>query len=545
MITAATPTVAQTQVNIVERFAIAFCAVCALLLTWMAVVNASYCVDNVKLIDAFETDEALITKMALENHREHNFDPKGFFAYPYLYHEAGLAAFRYAELLGYNIDSRFVAVTYRTLSIISAVVCVATLILLVQLFGVSLSLAALGGLFLFTIPDFYYWSQMQHPDILQCAFVLLGFYAILRSHEFSGALLGAICFGAAFSVKYAGLLALPFAIVPYAFAELSDATRGTLVRKILRLLAAGLLLCVAFAEVFTLTNPYAVEHFSGLTRGITSVKNVVAGVTTINPPNEPLTWVQYVAEFSGVAAASFFMTGITFGLVVLGSRLYRAKRANRWSDFDTINRTTILAYVIFGFVIQYLMIDKQSARYSFYFVPILILLATVGMNDYRRMLGCFSPVLVLALIGMTGVRTDFALRRMTFANNKPIGPVMELTAFVENRYKHTDMIVAESGVYVPPVFTNSRMAWGITQQTLDNLHPDVLIFKKNMSGRWAWKRDETTFAEKDIVAVAEYGDRSEKVKQLLLSILNDPDWKIVYELGEFVVFENGRISPTK
>lgn len=530
-------TVARSRRNWIESLAIVFCSSCALFLLWMAAVNASYSVDNTQMMDAYEADEALIVTKALENHNEHNFDPKGFFDYPYLYPAVGVAIFRYADSLEYNVDSRFAAVTYRTLSMLSAVLCLAAMILLAQNFSVSLPLAVLGGIFLLTIPDFYYWSQMVHPDTLQVAFVLLGFYTIFRSHKLTGALIAAVCFGAAFSVKYAGLLALPFAIVPYALTQLGSVEKGKFLSVVGKLAAVGLLLCAVFAAVFALTNPYAVSNSAGLLKDVLRMKNVVGGVTTVKVANEPLTWVKFVSEFSGFGATSFFAVGCIAGLLTLGLRLGQQRLRDLVSNSDTVNRVTLFTFVLYGFVVQYLLIDKPSPRYSFYFLPLLVLLAVIGISDIARLLGRLSPLLLLALMGMTGVRTDGALQRMAFASNKPLDPVMDLTAFIEDRYKHTDMIVAESGAYVPPVFTNTRIAWGVNQQTIDNLHPDVLILKEGMSGRWAWKRQGTMFAAKDIVAFPGYGTRSEEVRQFLLTLLNNPDWKNVYEKGEFVVFE--------
>jgi len=523
-----------------------FCCLLGIALISAGMVNSSYLVENVKLIHAFEADEGLIVRKSIENHNERNFDPKGFFDYPYLYPTVGLVVFRYVEKLGHNINPQYVAMTFRAMSLASAALCFVAMFWLARIFGLSLGMSSVAGLFLLTLPRFYYWSHMVHPDTLQVLLILVGFGIILRSHSLSAGLIASLFFGLAFSVKYAGLLVLPFALVPYAFKRLGELKSGDLLKTFASLIGYGVLTCILFFAVFAATNPYAAANAAQFVHGIVLMKGVVGGATTLTVPNAPFDWIWVVGRLTGFAAGPYLSVGAAIVIITMLLRVKGVSVKDWLADSDNINRLTLVLFVLYAFVVQYLFFEKQTIRYAFYFLPLLILLATVGVDDLKRTLRSFSPLLLIPLLGYMAFRGNEALAYMSFQSNKPFEPPMEVAEFVTSHYTPDTKIVYEVGAYVPPTFPDTRAAWGINQQTLDNLAPDVIIFNEGMSGRWVWKKSGTLFADRDFFINEGYGQQSRNVREFFLALTVNPDWKIVFERPLFVAFENiSQIDSTK
>jgi len=514
-------------------------------------INISFGLENLENVQAFEDDEALIIQKTLVNIKNNDLDPRDFFDYPYLYPSLGILLAKIFKVFNYNVENvRFIGMMFRIISVVASVCCVGLVVLLLQMLGAHRSLAYLGGVTLLTVPPVLYWSHMTHPDILQMAFVLLAFYVVFRKHDFLSAIIGAACLGLSFSTKYAGILVLPISFLPYTLSTLADSSGRSLLRKITTLFFHGCFVCLVFAVVFILINPYAAETPDKLFHALGLMKDVVARGEP--KPFNLFMWPAVIIDRGGSYAG--FIFGIGCLLFILG--LFGAGRktgiANYFKQKSHINYFCILVYLCFALVLQSLFFNYPAPRYAFYFLPFVIIMSFLGFNMLANQLHRTAQAgLCVLLLAVMFSRTHTAMTRMSFTSQKPKSHIVQLADFVDSRYRRDQHVVYEVGTYVRPHYAKMRDASGITEQTLDNLNPDVLVFKHDMSGRWAWKKKGTNFKDGEIVWTKPGGakvqvERALLAKNVLERVTNTSSkWLVAYEKHPFVVFEKRNLQRAK
>ena len=529
-----------------QRAVLTFCVGLGCLLFFVSFINIQYGVEDERIVEAFESDEHHIFQRVNKNIQDGNFDPNGYYHYPYGWFAAGGAIGRFFKARDYNIDIRFIIGIFRVISILGGLAAVYLTFRLLCQFGTPPHLAAVGGIYVITIPDFYFWTQSVHPDVPQAALVLAAFICSFRDDRLQGAVKATVFHSMAMTTKFGGAFSFPFAMLYHTLCRFGATpvpgsnTGGSMPwRKII----LSILLCsMLLVGLYLATNPYLRTNFKEAIEGISFIKNAIARTslaTAEPPPWDGWLWFRTIGGGIGPYGKALIVGGGMLLVVHLAWRVFTVGIRGLLSCRLSTQLVTLMLFVLACFMLHTAAIAWPALRYTYHFLPALVIICVVGIHLVTRSLPwlVFEAV-VLALALSLVPRAEAAFDKMKAASNKPKAEMFELGKWFEGRYPRDTLIRFEVGSYVPSTYFSSVSGSGMTEGSIGDPDTKVIVLCESMSGRWIWKAAGTKWAEGKLVGDPTSGPRAEQTYKVYRYLQDHPDeWRLVYEKGLFMVFE--------
>ncbi len=415
---------------------------CALLLATVLVlantVAATFGLDSIRMIQAFNLDEGLSITRMKDNLEQFSLDPDGFFYYGNLYHSIAYYCIAFFEHFGWTINTSLAGFVLRLVSVVSGFLASLSLGILGKICKLPTAIAAGTALALLTMPDFVVFSRMMHPDVLQTVFVIVSLGLALLRPTFSFALMSAAVAGLAFSTKYIGALVLPFSFLPLALSALGREQLSS--RLVLRFCLQGLALIGAFISVFVLTNPYAAfDRSRFISVFMWQLKYSSNGYGVVGQAN-PALWLEPLTDQFGTAGVLYLFGGFFLACVFLLRDIGRVGWRAAFTKDDLRTRLVLVLYVLTTSAHLAISIHQREARFTYHVVPFLIILSTLAIfeliieltKQVARWWGIAALAAVLLVFASTQLKFD--LRAMADVTAKPESEVIKFGNFVAQRY---------------------------------------------------------------------------------------------------------------
>ena len=385
-------------------------------------VAATYGLDNLNMIQAFNLDEGrYIAKMKVSL-QQSSLDPDLFFSYGNLYNSIAYYCIAFLEQFGWTINTPLVGFVLRLVSLLAGVATFLSLVVFGEIFGLSRGLAAVTSLAFFSMPDFVRFSAMMHPDTLQTFFVVTSLGFAFARPSFGGALAGAFFAGLAFSTKYVGAMVLPFCFLPFALSRL--ASEDLTIRNVLRLFWPGLAMIGLFLAVFALTNPYAAaDRHAFINSFLSQIKYSSTGHGVVEPAN-PFLWLPVLLHEFGTVGVIYLFGGLllSLGFAVAGLRREGWRRV--CGNSLARNEIILLAYLSLTLAHLAISIHEREPRFFYHIAPFLMVLSasaivrTIGLINNDLVRSWTSPAVALLLLIFCVGQIQFDLRAMASAEHK-------------------------------------------------------------------------------------------------------------------------------
>jgi hypothetical protein len=522
---------------------------CALLLSALLIlaniVAATYGLDSIRMIQAFNLDEGIAITRMKDNLEQFSLDPDGFFYYSNLYHSIAYYCIAGLEQLGWTISTPLAGFVLRTVSIVSGFLAGLSLWSLGRICNLPTAIAAGMALALLSMPDFVVFSRMMHPDSLQTAFVIGSLGLALYRPTFSFALISSIVAGLAFSTKYIGALVLPFSFLPLALSALGRERFSR--RLLLQLGLQGLALIGAFLAVFVLTNPYAAfDRSRFFSVFMWQLKYSSTGYGVVGSAN-PALWLEPLTDQFGTVGVLYLLGGSLLACVFLLRDIRRAGWRTALTTDGLRARLVLVLYVLVTSAHLAISIHQREIRFTYHVVPILIVLATTAVFELivlstKRLVRPRWTIAAFAvsLLAFASIQIRYDLQAMAAVTRQPESDLIRFGNFVAQRYPGDTKILADSYTYLPARMTNVTFTNLQTEELLKELAPQAIILRRNATGTSVWKKPGTTFSDGKFVADQRYPD-APKVETYFNKLLSPSSgWFVVRESDSEILLERTR-----
>lgn len=496
----------------------------------VAVINSSFGLDNLELIRTFSSDEATLIGNVLDL----DLVTKGELYYGNGYRVLPLAFLHLCKLANYHLDVQFITIALRLQSLLFGVLGALFTVLILRALKVPKLIALFGGMFLFTIPDYFHWSQMVHPDTLQTSLILLAFLIVLSEHTFRAAMLGSLMLGLACGSKFGGVLQLPFVFLPYAIAEWRKGSRRLEFGNFAPLVGRFGLFLLPFVMGFLILIPYGISHPIEFWERFHYVRADMWGINSFRPYR----WLGTIATQSGVLGALLLTLGLAFYGKVLFSRFSETKM-KLLDDQDFRNHLTLAATSIASLLFIMSMSRMYGElRYTYFFLPLTIIMSFCGIT---WLLSRVNPKVVAALfLLLILVRGFDSVKTESFASRKPIADEIRASRFVQANYPLSARFLKEWYAYVNPDYKHITRDWFLSKKMIlerEN-ETDVLVFAKGSSGRYVWMAPGTLLHDKKFVRDEKRSIDADAVQELFTWLISpESRWRLVYEGEQTLIFE--------
>ena len=512
------------------------------LLLLAAFINIQYGIDNLLVMSVFSSDEPYAVGLLAMNLEEGKLNPQGFYNYGYFYHTLTFYICQGLEQFDYTIDERFIAYTFRFISLLSYIGLILLSYKLTKHITCNEMLSLCASFFLASLPHLYYRAQNIHPDLLQTFLMMAAAYVALRWHRFSSAFWASFLAGVAFGTKYSGIFILPFLPIPalLAFWHNISQHHQRPRRKILSVfLGVYLGAFLLFLTGWCLTNPTILSNFQEVIQDILFGKQQLALGTGWK--ESPHFWLWFPVLHDEFKLGSILLlSGL---LMLLANAVMRKKE---WRSFiqHAVPRTifTLVLYTGISSVYALVAINSRQPRYIFHIFPFLIVLCITGIS---RLISCetfkqkWRLVIIAGMIVCITPLSLSAVKSMAWCSQKYQHQYIRATQWIEAHYSPHTTILADAYSYQSPRFTRYQRVWGVDENSLVYFQPTLVIINKTLSGRWSWKREATKFADLDFV-LGKYVDRREEIQAFHLKLFSEASpYGIVYEDTDIVILEGG------
>lgn len=510
------------------------------LLTVAALFNMHYGIDSTNLMRVFSTDESWMVEILIDNVSNNDLNPRGFYFYGFFYHTVTYGIISLFELLDYSTDTRFIAYTFRFVSLASYLLLLFIVYKILFLLSTDRISALCAVLFLASAPNFYHWAQLVKPDLLQVLLLTLASYIAFSKHSYSHALTSAFIAGVAFGTKYSAIFISPFLPLPFllSFFDHKIRMRSKLNMKDFIIPASIILgMSLLFLTAWLITNPYVLDNFQEFRESMTQMKkNLGTGRDRVESTNSLLWFTRLYGEL-GLAGSILITTGI-INLIV--SMVIKNKTCQEFlSKPFNIVIFTMLLYITFSWLYIMLELNTRRTRYFFHILPFLVILGFTGIskmiNEYikgARLKSIVYFVIVICIIPGT-VHT---IKSMNWCSKKYEHQYIKATEFIEKRYGYHEKILADDYSYNSPNFIYFIPAWPIEEKEIQQLNPTFLILNKNLSGRYSWKKEGTKF--NDLKFELGAYEESQTIYDLHLKLFSqNSQFAVVYEDTDVVVLK--------
>jgi hypothetical protein len=523
--------------------------ICALLLAMLVIsanlVAATYGLDNISMVQAFNLDEARYLGKMKVSLELTSLDPDRFFSYGNLYDSLGYYLIAFFRRFGWTINTPLVGFVLRLVSIVSGALAGLSLWMLGEVCGLPRVLAAAAALALLTMPDFVIFSRMMHPDTLQTLFVIMALGIALVRPTFLFALAAALAAGMAFSTKYVGAIVLPFCFLPLALSTLGREPLSGLLLK--RLFLQGLAMIGVFLAVFALTNPYAVaDRHAFYDSFMWQLNYSAAGHGVVESANPALWWRPLTAEF-GVAGVLYLFSGFLLACLFAFRDILLAGWRTACTKTELRSEFVMLSYVVATSAHLAISVHEREARFTYHVVPFLIVLSTLAFYRLGVALTMravrsaqISAALASLLLAFAWTQVESDVGAMANPTAKPISEVIKFGNFVALHYPADTRILADAYAYLPPAMTNVTYTNLQTEDLLKQVAPDVVILTRGATGSYIWKHPGTAFSEGKFVRDQRYA-ATPQVEILLNKLLSaSSGWSLVRESESEALLQRNR-----
>jgi Dolichyl-phosphate-mannose-protein mannosyltransferase len=511
---------------------------CALLLAAVLVlaniVTATYGLDSIRMIQAFNTDEGLSITRMKDNLEKFSIDPDDFFYYGNLYHSIAYYCIAFLEGFGWTINTSLAGFVLRLVSIVSGFLASLSLWKLGKICNLPTAIAAGTALALLTMPDFVVLSRMMHPDVLQTVFVIASLGTALLRPTFSFALISAVFAGLAFSTKYVGALVLPFSFLPL---QLSTLGREQLSLKLLlQLFLQGLALFGVFLAVFVLTNPYAAfDRSRFISVFLWQIKYSSTGYGVIGSAN-PALWLEPLTEQFGTLGVLYLFGGFFLACVFLLRDIGRAGWRIAFIKDDLRTRLVLVLYVLTTSAHLMISIHQREVRFTYHVVPFLMILSTMAVFEliveFAKRIApprWITAALAASLLVFASTQIRFDLQAMAGVTAMPESDITKLGNFIAEHYPADTKILADSYTYLPPSMTNVTFTNLQTEELLNEVAPQAVVLTRGATGTYVWKKTGTAFSDGKFVKDLRY-PIAPQVEAYLSKLLSPSSgWSVVWE----------------
>ncbi len=515
---------------------------------------------NVNKLRVFSTDEANAVRRVMRNLEKNDLNPRNFYFYGYIYQSTGYYLVKVMAYFKCSVDSKLVTMVFRLISLFSYILAG---FLLYKLYMVAFGTAGPPGsgaksaesatapelyglilvLFLLSLPAFYSWNRIVHPDMLQVALILLAALWAFSKHTFSNVLFASAAAGAAFGTKYSGIFILPFLCVPYILKTFNTEDKNK--KFWLKITAVIILAIMIFLIVWLLTNPYVIKNFNEFQKDLSfQKKRVGRGHRTAESTNSllwfSLLWKQ-LGTLNSIAAAA----AILFLLTVL----YLAFRKNGLRKFLDLpinrNLIAVILYVVFSF--SYLMFEAnlRRPRFILHILPFILLITVYGFHKSSTLFRKKFPrqlIVTILCISISLLTVNTLAKRIGIKGSAR--KYINAGDFLAETESSGTRILADQYSYVPPKFKHVTFSWGITDWWLKKYRPDILIINARTSRRYSWKRKGTSFKDLDFVTGS--ADKWRAYHKFQKKIFAPGSgWHIIYEKNSIVILKRNSTSLNK
>lgn len=504
------------------------------LMLLVAILNASYGLDDVNIIYAFGTDEGNAVKRVQQNIANGDFDPRGHYNYGYVYESLSILLLSFVKHFDYNIDSRMVGFSLRLVSLISFLLSFLLLSKILEHCKIHRPASILIALLFVLTPSFYYWGQAIHPDVLQASILLAAAFIVVHSHNFNNALIASAFAGLGFGTKYAALFILPFLFIPHAVVVFQN--REFSFRQFGELFLKGFLMIAVFCMVFAAVNPHAVENLSAAWSDFTfEMEHVKTGHDKVEAAS-PLLWLPVLEKQIGQALIYLLGLGCIAGFCLSCSDLIKLMRAKVFLNGEQRNRLFLVLYAVVSAVYILMFIRMREPRFTFHVLPFVFIAAFLGWNDFfsRFKLNFFKRVLVLLLLILVPIRASDTFAAMRWISHKPNSPMYEQLRFLQGNYPKRIRILSNPYAFISSDYKNVLYKYEIDYESIKEFEPEILIFTKASIGRWIWMRDGTKFVDSDFLESPDL-EKTKANSSFFRSLAATNEWLPVYESADVLI----------
>lgn len=496
------------------------------------IVNAIYGIDDYRTMMAFEDDEARITEEVRTHLRRNDLRPNAY-NYGYLYEAVSFWSLRLLDSVNVQTETRTVAFLMRALSLASFVVAIILTAAIARRVTGSQPLGYVAGLAFAAIPNVNSWAQKVHPDMMQVALILFSLFLVIASPYSRSRILAASAIaGLAFGTKYSGLFVLPFLWVPFGL-HMYQSKPPLWWRNVAYVLALSLL---SFALAWLISNPYIVREPSVWLQGFQYEHHHVTYGPGKAEPWNPLLWLP-------VLSSEIKPIGIVLLFGGLFSFLWSLVAEMRASPRGVLHSQKVHVWIMLGAYtlvsLAYLLLQVRyrEIRYSFHVLPIAIVLGVAGIYFavLRARITQLSQFLIVGMWGAVLAADVRSVMKTSSDSHKYQDVRLTPGTWLSKNYDSSTRILADYHGYVPVYFTNMALVWGIDQRTVKEFHPDIIMLKRVMSGRWFWKKEGTSYQSGQLVLGSH--DGSEHYYSFGKDLLDTSKWEVIYETDENIIFK--------
>lgn len=490
----------------------------------------------------FNTDEHMLANLVWANIGNRDLDPRGFFWYGYVYQTLGYFLLKVQSFFGSSVDQWEVVVVMRALSFAAYVLTGGAFERMLSFFKISLIIRIGLVALLLLSPELFYYSVVIHPDTLQTFLMVFAGVIALYGRGRTRALFGAaVVSGLALGTKFSGVFIWPFLCLPYMVEWYLRAPSG----KLPALRAVGLAICLSLVVVLVwlVTNPYVIQGFSTLLEQQSQMAATVATGWGKQESSESLQWLPVLAKQYGYACLT--VMGIAFPLGIYSWCRQESAEATRGrferNIFFAIAAYCTLLVLYFGFLVR-----MREFRYLFPLLPFFLVICGCGIEFMVQKIRAKQSALAFACVGLLGL--------LVVPASKCIGQVEEFARanehpafaagrYIKNKVALQSCVLADWYSLELQGFRCYVMLGGVTLEEIERRQADVVVLTKEMTGRWAWKKEKTLFADRNFQVDSSYGERSHQALEFL-QLLSDPTgvWRPAFEADEIIVFQKATSS---
>lgn len=513
-----------STLDLLDRIALVIALLCFGIAAIFAVATVGHGLDDVNLMLAFNTDEFRATLRVMENLKHRDFDPQSHFNYGHIYESLAILLCRLAGRLGHLVDARYVATVLRLISWASFAACFGLLGAIGRRLSLPWGFSLLFSLCWCLSPDFYFWSQTVHPDILQMAFILGAFYFLFGEPSFKKVALSTALAAAACGTKYSGIFLLPFVLLPVVTEVLKKHSPRVVSKKILFLLGV-------FFVIFFATNPYILLDPKEAWGDFSYERQHVATGDGKVEPASPFLWIPVMEREMGWTGLILLAVGLAFYL----SKRFGDIRKSGWRkallDSNSLPQTILAAFSMGVFLYFFLTVRMRVPRFLFPVYPILWVIAGAGIfraiSKFKK--AALATPFYFLLAAYAFAQTTHGIEKTAFVTHKSESPVLKHGQVLQKCFAPHTRILTNPYTFVPSTFTNIFEDYEFTWDRVREFNPEVVVMTHSGIGRWTWKKDGTSFRDEQLFASPNYPESPRVMKFVQEFLAKSSGWSLVFE----------------
>lgn len=471
-----------------RRARLALVALLAIGIAWLAVAMSLVPIlsKSTRLASVFMSDDGGNASGVVRMLTGHSLDYHHYF-YPGLYFNLSAILAWIGVHLGLAVPRAALLAT-RTLSAIGGGATIVLTGLLTRRLTGRWAPAILAAMVMATVPKFFSFAIVAHPDTLQTALMLAALwplFAYVEDPRPRRLVLAAGLAGLAMATKYAGAFLVPgiaAAVLVVALERRQD--RGVAAE----VGAKGSLAAAAFAGAFLLAHPRFLVDPGVYLTAIRKQAAWHAFGHLFHASRGPLTWV---AVLGGRALVGSVVTGAFF-LAVAGLALHwwrqrgvegATSRHFPWAATASV-AVLYLAFLLWG-------MRDFAPRFLFPCVPFVVavgvggLCSAAGALRARRWRIAALAAVVVAIGVTAAVRVPALAKVAARRRRAPSSPALAVGRWLDAKVPQDTRILYDAYTYVPQRFHRAVTTWGLRPRELRTHRPQMIVTNAVIRRRFA------------------------------------------------------------